>query len=206
MLISSGIKVTSIASYNHLGNNDGKNLHEHRQFRSKEISKSNVVTDMVAMNRILYPTEEDHPDHIVVIKYVPKVGDEKKALDEYCSSIFLNGAHQLVIHNLCQDSLLAAPVMLDLLVLTELFLRIEYRDAAVDGSQFTKFDTVLSALSFLLKAPVVPAGASVVNALSKQQRAITNILRALVGLPPETDMLLEQRGPAPTAKPLNPKK
>ena len=37
------------------------------QFRSKEISKSNVVDDMVASNRILY-AEEEHPDHVVVIK------------------------------------------------------------------------------------------------------------------------------------------
>ena len=44
----------SIVSYNHLGNNDGKNLSQPDMFRSKEISKSNVVDDMVAANRILY--------------------------------------------------------------------------------------------------------------------------------------------------------
>ena len=52
-LVSSGIKPVSIVSYNHLGNNDGKNLSSHAQFRSKEISKSNVVDDMVASNGIL---------------------------------------------------------------------------------------------------------------------------------------------------------
>ena len=46
-LVSAGIKPVSIASYNHLGNNDGKNLSSAAQFRSKEISKSNVVDDMV---------------------------------------------------------------------------------------------------------------------------------------------------------------
>ena len=50
-LISAGIKPTSIVSYNHLGNNDGKNLSAPEQFRSKEISKSNVVDDMVDSNR-----------------------------------------------------------------------------------------------------------------------------------------------------------
>ncbi|XP_038551298.1 inositol-3-phosphate synthase 1-A-like, partial [Micropterus salmoides] len=45
-LVSSGIKPASIVSYNHLGNNDGKNLSAPEQFRSKEISKSNVVDDM----------------------------------------------------------------------------------------------------------------------------------------------------------------
>jgi myo-inositol-1-phosphate synthase len=51
--VSAGIKVSSIVSYNHLGNNDGKNLSAPEQFRSKEISKSNVVDDMVLSNGLL---------------------------------------------------------------------------------------------------------------------------------------------------------
>jgi myo-inositol-1-phosphate synthase len=66
-LVSAGIKPRSIVSYNHLGNNDGKNLSAPEQFRSKEISKSNVVDDMVESNRLLY-AEGEHPDHVVVIK------------------------------------------------------------------------------------------------------------------------------------------
>ena len=58
---------TSIVSYNHLGNNDGMNLSAPQTFRSKEISKSNVVDDMVNSNAILYEPGE-HPDHVVVIK------------------------------------------------------------------------------------------------------------------------------------------
>lgn len=54
----------SIVSYNHLGNNDGKNLSAPLQFRSKEISKSNVVDDMVQANPILYGPQ-DKPDHCV---------------------------------------------------------------------------------------------------------------------------------------------
>ena len=54
----------SIVSYNHLGNNDGKNLSAPKQFRSKEISKSNVVDDMVESNKVLYK-EGEHPDHTV---------------------------------------------------------------------------------------------------------------------------------------------
>ena len=46
-LVGAGIKPTSIVSYNHLGNNDGKNLSAPQTFRSKEISKANVVDDMV---------------------------------------------------------------------------------------------------------------------------------------------------------------
>lgn len=66
-LVGAGIKPTSIVSYNHLGNNDGFNLSAPQTFRSKEISKSNVVDDMVASNGILYDDGE-HPDHVVVIK------------------------------------------------------------------------------------------------------------------------------------------
>lgn len=60
---------TSIVSYNHLGNNDGMNLSAPQTFRSKEISKSNVVDDMVSSNGILYEPGE-HPDHVVVIKVI----------------------------------------------------------------------------------------------------------------------------------------
>jgi myo-inositol-1-phosphate synthase len=55
-------------------------------FRSKEISKSNVVDDMVASNSILYEPGE-HPDHCIVIKYIPYVGDSKRAMDEYTSEV-----------------------------------------------------------------------------------------------------------------------
>lgn len=87
-LVSAGIKPVAISSYNHLGNNDGMNLSAPQQFRSKEISKSNVVDDMVHSNPLLYKPGE-HPDHTVVIKYVPSVGDSKRALDEYVSEIFM---------------------------------------------------------------------------------------------------------------------
>jgi myo-inositol-1-phosphate synthase len=86
--VGAGIKPVSIVSYNHLGNNDGCNLSAPQTFRSKEISKSNVVDDMVNSNAVLYSPGE-HPDHTVVIKYVPYVGDSKRAMDEYTSEIFM---------------------------------------------------------------------------------------------------------------------
>lgn len=87
-LVNAGIKPLAITSYNHLGNNDGFNLSAPEQFRSKEISKSNVVDDMVSSNSMLY-SEKEYPDHTVVIKYVPSVGDSKRAMDEYVSEIFM---------------------------------------------------------------------------------------------------------------------
>jgi myo-inositol-1-phosphate synthase len=59
--------------------------------------------------------------------------------------------------------------------------------------KFENFDVVLSLLSYWLKAPMVTPGTPVVNALMKQQRCITNIMCACLGLPPDTDMGLEHK-------------
>jgi myo-inositol-1-phosphate synthase len=147
-LINAGIKLTSIASYNHLGNNDGKNLSSQKQFRSKEISKSNVVDDMVAANSVLYKKGE-HPDHTVVIKYMPAVGDNKRALDEYYAEIFMGGHQTISIFNVCEDSLLASPLIIDLVILTEMMTRIEWKTE--DQSDYKRFHSVLSVLSYMLK-------------------------------------------------------
>ncbi len=189
-LINAGIKLTSIASYNHLGNNDGKNLSSQKQFRSKEISKSNVVDDMVAANNVLYKKGE-HPDHTVVIKYMPAVGDNKRALDEYYAEIFMGGHQTISLFNVCEDSLLASPLIIDLVVIAELMTRIQWRKHG--DQEWKSFHSVLSVLSYMLKAPLTPPGTPVVNALAKQRSALVNILRACVGLEPENDMTLEHK-------------
>uniref|UniRef100_UPI003510D29C inositol-3-phosphate synthase n=1 Tax=Chaetomium thermophilum (strain DSM 1495 / CBS 144.50 / IMI 039719) TaxID=759272 RepID=UPI003510D29C len=193
-LINAGIKLTSIASYNHLGNNDGKNLSSQRQFRSKEISKSNVVDDMVEANTVLYKPGE-HPDHIVVIKYVPAVGDSKRAMDEYHGEIFLGGHQTISIANVCEDSLLASPLIIDLVIVAELMTRIQWRLHKEDATEadWKYFHSVLSILSYMLKAPMTPPGTPVVNALAKQRAAMANIFRACLGLDPENDMTLEHK-------------
>lgn len=151
-LINAGIKLTSIASYNHLGNNDGRNLSSHNQFRSKEISKSNVVDDMVAANTVLYKADE-HPDHTVVIKYMPAVGDNKRALDEYYAEIFMGGHQTISMFNVCEDSLLASPLIIDLVLIAELMTRITWRVHSDDGAagEYKGFHSVLSILSYMLK-------------------------------------------------------
>eukprot|EP01062_Namystynia_karyoxenos_P045873 TRINITY_DN3417_c0_g1_i3.p1 TRINITY_DN3417_c0_g1~~TRINITY_DN3417_c0_g1_i3.p1 ORF type:complete len:510 (+),score=260.90 TRINITY_DN3417_c0_g1_i3:92-1621(+) len=189
-LVGAGIKPECIASYNHLGNNDGRNLQAPAQFRSKEITKSNVVDDMVASNRVLYKDGE-HPDHCIVIKYMPFVGDSKRAMDEYTSSIFMGGTNTLVIHNTCEDSLLAAPLILDLCLLCELMERVQYqREGEAD---FQRFHSVCTMLSYMTKAPIVPEGTPLVNALFRQKQCVENFLRALVGLAPENNILLEYK-------------
>ena len=147
---------------------------------------------MVASNHVLYKPGEK-PDHTVVIKYVPYVGDSKRALDEYTSEILLGGRNTLVIHNTCEDSLLAAPLILDLVLLTELCQRIRFR---VEGeNEFQSFHSVLSLLGLLCKAPLVPPGTPVINAFRRQRACIENILRACLGLAPTNHMLLEFKHP-----------
>jgi myo-inositol-1-phosphate synthase len=151
-MINAGIKLTSIASYNHLGNNDGMNLSSQKQFRSKEISKSNVVDDMVAANNVLYK-EGEHPDHCVVIKYMPAVGDDKRALDEYYAEIFLDGHQTISLFNVCEDSLLASPLIIDLVLVAEMMTRVQWKAHSADGSasEYSGFHSVLSILSYMLK-------------------------------------------------------
>lgn len=61
----------------------------------------------------------------VVIKYVPYVGDSKRALDEYTSEIFMGGRNTISMHNTCEDSLLASPLIFDLVIMAELCERIQ---------------------------------------------------------------------------------
>lgn len=156
-LINAGIKLTSVASYNHLGNNDGKNLSSQKQFRSKEISKSNVIDDMVAANTVLYKKGE-HPDHTVVIKYMPAVGDDKRALDEYYAEIFLGGHQTISIFNVCEDSLLASPLIIDLVLVAEMMTRIQWKAHGAEASdaKYAGFHSVLSILSYMLKVRICP--------------------------------------------------
>ncbi|PCH35684.1 Myo-inositol-1-phosphate synthase [Wolfiporia cocos MD-104 SS10] len=204
-LVNAGIKPLSIASYNHLGNNDGHNLSAEPQFKSKEISKSSVVDDMVNANPLLYkPAVEgatkggkaakgEHPDHIVVIKYVPAVGDSKRAIDEYYSEIFCGGRSTINIFNECEDSLLATPLILDLAILTELLTRVKCRDVSKQQAEFEPLYPILSLLSYMLKAPLVKPGTDVVNSLNRQRNALEAFLKACIGLEGSSDLLLETR-------------
>jgi len=130
-------------------------------------------------------------------------------MDEYTSEIFMGGKNTIVMHNTCEDSLLATPLIYDLVVLGELCSRISMRkvvdssNSGENGSSATtnggdpqkweQFHPVLSLLSYMLKAPLVPNGAPVVNALFAQRQAIVNVLRACLGLAPENHMTLEHR-------------
>lgn len=191
-LVDAGIKPVSIASYNHLGNNDGYNLSSQRQFRSKEISKQSVVDDIVESNKILYNEKlGDHVDHCIVIKYLPAVADSKVAMDEYYSELMLGGHNKISIHNTCEDSLLATPLIIDLVIMSEFLSRVTYKKQG--AQEYEKFYSVLSFLSYWLKAPLTRPGYQAINGLNKQKQGLENFLRLLIGLPPLDELRFEER-------------
>lgn len=181
-LIGAGLRLASVVSYNHLGNNDGKNLSEDKCFQSKKISKGGVLDDAIKSNPILYGAKKNHIDHEVVIKYVPFVGDSKRALDEYTSQIFMGGLNTISTYNICEDSLLAVPIMIDMLVLGELMTRMK-----IDGATL---GPVLSYLSFFFKAPITNHQEYVVNSFSRQRQTLVNFLKAAAGIQPDDQTLI----------------
>ena len=136
----------------------------------------------MSSNKILYPEGQDKIDHEVVIKYVPFVGDSKRAMDEYSSQIFLNGTNTISSYNICEDSLLATPLMYDMIVLGELFSRME-----IDGK---KLGPVLSYLSFFFKAPITNHDEYVVNSFSRQRETLVNLLKVAGGILPDDSTLM----------------
>jgi len=102
------------------------------------------------------------------------VGDTKRAMDEYSSLIFMNGTNTISTYNMCEDSLLAVPLMYDMIILGELFSRIQ-----IDGE---KLGPILSYLSFFFKAPTTNHPEYVVNSYSRQRETLVNFLKAAAGL------------------------
>jgi len=181
-LIGSGLRLASVVSYNHLGNNDGRNLSEEKCFKSKKISKQGALDDAVASNPLLYPEGNSTIDHEVVIKYVPFVGDSKRALDEYSSQIFMSGNSTICAYNICEDSLLAVPLMYDLVVLADTLTRME-----IDGESL---GPILSHLAFFFKAPITNQKDYVVNMFMRQREMLTHLLKVAGGILPDDGTML----------------
>jgi myo-inositol-1-phosphate synthase len=102
-------------------------------------------------------------------------------MDEYTSSIAMGGRNTLVLHNTCEDSLLAIGVMLDLVVLVELVQRVAWRfEPPLPGETSSPhgFNALLAPLlAYLLKAPAVPDRTPAVNSLFRQRTTLENFLK-----------------------------
>jgi len=118
----------------------------------------------------------------VVIKYVPFVQDSKRALDEYSSSIFMNGTNTISSYNVCEDSLLATPLMIDMIVLGELMTRMKINDDSMGP--------VLSYLNFFFKAPISNHEEYVINSFTRQRQTLVNLLKVASGIQVDDATLL----------------
>ena len=106
-----GLRPRTIASYNHLGNNDMKNLLSPRTWEAK----ARVKTDIFAPW-----TEADGPiDHKVAVLYTEQMGDEKRDTVEYTSEGFLGSEHTMFTYTRAMDSALCVPLMIDAAVFCE---------------------------------------------------------------------------------------
>jgi myo-inositol-1-phosphate synthase len=153
-------------STNILGNRDGEVLDDPENFKTKEESKLSVL------ETILQP--DAHPDlygnfsHVVRINYYPPRGDNKEGWDNIDIFGWLGYKMQIKIDFLCRDSILAAPLCLDL----ALFLDLAQR-AGMKGIQ--------EWLSFYFKAPQTPAGLYPEHDLFIQLKKLKNTLRYMQG-------------------------
>ena len=99
-------------SSNILGNRDGEVLDDPDSFRSKEVSKGSVLESILQDD--LYPELYGNYYHKIRIEYYPPRGDAKEGWDNIDIQGWLGQKMQLKINFLCRDSILAAPVVLDL--------------------------------------------------------------------------------------------
>ena len=162
-------------STNILGNRDGLVLDEPANFHTKEVSK------LSTLETILKP--QDQPDlytdyyHKVRINYYPPRGDQKESWDNIDIFGWLNYPMQVKINFLCRDSILAAPVCLDLCLLSDLAAR-----AGLYGTQRW--------LSFFLKSPMhdYTSGEEAVNNLYQQHTMLRNAIREMGGYEADEEM------------------
>lgn len=94
----------------------------------------------------------------------------------------MNGHNTISSYNICEDSLLAVPLMYDMLILGELFSRME-----IDGK---KLGPVLTYLSFFFKAPMPNMNEYVVNSFSRQRETLVNLLKVASGILPDDSTML----------------
>jgi myo-inositol-1-phosphate synthase len=153
-------------STNILGNRDGEVLDDPESFRTKEESKKSVLDYILQPN--LYPQLYSDLCHVVRINFYPPRGDNKEGWDNIDLFGWLGYPMQLKINFLCRDSILAAPIVLDL----ALFLDLAQR-AGMAGIQ--------EWLSFYFKSPMHAPGLYPEHDLFIQLMKLKNTLRFLRG-------------------------
>lgn len=171
-IVAPGLKARSLGiagwfSTNILGNRDGAVLDDPASFKTKEVSKLSVLDD------ILEP--EKHPDlykdlyHKVRIDYYPPRGDNKEGWDNIDIFGWMGYPMQIKIDFLCRDSILAAPLVLDLAIFLDL-------------AQRSNMSGIQEWLSFFFKSPQTKKGVRAIHDIFQQEMKLQNTLRHLQGV------------------------
>jgi myo-inositol-1-phosphate synthase len=153
-------------STNILGNRDGEVLDDPESFRSKEVSKLGVLEHILQPH--LHPDLYNQFSHVVRINYYPPRGDNKEGWDNIDIFGWLGYKMQIKIDFLCRDSILAAPIVLDLALFMDLAQR-----SGMHGIQ--------EWLSFFFKSPMTAPGLYPEHDLFIQLMKLKNTLRHLRG-------------------------
>lgn len=152
-------------STNILGNRDGEVLDDAESFKTKEVSKLSVLESILEPNE--YPELYKDMYHKVRINYYPPKGDDKESWDNIDIFGWLGYKMQIKVNFLCKDSILAAPVVLDLALFMDLALR-----ADMKGIQ--------EWLSFYFKSPQTLEGLEPIHDVFLQKIKFENTLRHLM--------------------------
>ncbi len=170
-ILAPGLKARMIGlngwySTNILGNRDGEVLDDPESFKTKEESKLSVLEHILQPQ--LYPDLYGKFSHVVRINYYPPRGDNKEGWDNIDIFGWLGYPMQIKIDFLCRDSILAAPIVLDLALFTDMAQR-----AGMRGIQ--------EWLSFYFKSPMHAEGLYPEHDLFIQLMKLKNTLRHLQG-------------------------
>jgi myo-inositol-1-phosphate synthase len=170
-IIAPGLKARLIGvngwySTNILGNRDGEVLDDPESFKTKEESKKSVLDYILQPN--LYPDLYGDLHHVVRINYYPPRGDNKEGWDNIDLVGWLGYPMQLKINFLCRDSILAAPIVLDVALFLDLAKRVG-------------FTGIQEWLSFYFKSPMHAAGLYPEHDLFIQLMKLKNTLRYIRG-------------------------
>ena len=170
-VLAPGIKARMLGlegwySTNILGNRDGEVLDDPASFKTKEESKLSVLHNILQPE--LYPELYEGFSHVVRINYYPPRGDNKEGWDNIDIVGWLGYPMQIKVNFLCRDSILAAPIVLDLALFSDFAHR-----AGMKGIQ--------EWLSFYYKSPQTAPGLQAEHDLFIQQTKLKNTLRHLKG-------------------------
>ena len=180
-IIAPGIKARMLGlagwySTNILGNRDGEVLDDPASFKTKEESKLSVLHTILQPEK--YPELYKDFTHVVRINYYPPRGDNKEGWDNIDIVGWMGYPMQIKVNFLCRDSILAAPLVLDLALFSDFAQR-----AGMKGIQ--------EWLSFYYKSPMTAPGLQPEHDLSIQQTKLKNTLRHLMGEEQITHLGLE---------------